>query len=165
MRQLFYMATESIFKRACEIREFGDNGDISWQEWYNWNVERTQMKSGELEQAVAEEMNISFPARNGFAIAGIDHECVIVADLEEQNICDLSDPSDEHLILPVEQFREWLYAWNKKAVNRVMGTEEAACLWGLSQSWIKQLCQDGKLEARLIGKQWILNRNQPNPKR
>jgi hypothetical protein len=164
MRQLFYIETESIFQKACALRSFGASGDLSWREWYNWNVERTRMSAGELEQAVAEALDITFPARDGFAVTSIDHECVIVTDLEENGNCDLTDPDDEHLVVPVQQFREWLYGWGKKSINRVMGTDEAACLWGLSQQRIKVLCSEGKVEARLIGKQWILNRNQPNPK-
>jgi hypothetical protein len=89
---------------------------------------------------------------------------VIITDLEEAGVCDLNDADDEHHILPVTQFREWLYKWNADPLNRVMGTDEAAAIWGLSQSWVKQLCLDGKVEARRIGKHWILKRNQPNPK-
>jgi hypothetical protein len=164
MRQIFYLETEPVFQRACELRQFGDRGDISWREWYNYNTERTQMQSGELEQALAEVISIPIPARNGFAITGIDHETVIVQDLEECGTCNLNDGDDAHMILPVTQFREWLYNWSKNPINRVMGTDEASALWGLSKQRIKVLCEEGKLEARKIGNSWIMNRNQPNPK-
>jgi hypothetical protein len=58
MRQIYYTNTELIFERACALREFGDRGDITWREWYNWKADQTGMKAGELEQAVAEELNI-----------------------------------------------------------------------------------------------------------
>ncbi|WP_423230492.1 helix-turn-helix domain-containing protein [Clostridium cylindrosporum] len=45
-----------------------------------------------------------------------------------------------------------------------MGTEEAAERWDLSQDHIKRLCRDGKVIAKRIGKTWVLERDQPNPK-
>ncbi|MDD9266018.1 hypothetical protein ACFPES_03130 [Paenibacillus sp. GCM10023248] len=47
----------------------------------------------------------------------------------------------------------------------VMGTEEAAAMWELSQDHVKKLCRLGKCEAFLLGKSWILLRDQPNPKK
>lgn len=166
MRQIFFIeSTEPIFKRACELREFGDCGDLRWREWYEWNKERTRFSLGELERAVAEHLNIPFPARDGFSVSEIDGNSLIITDLEEMGSVDLSDLDDEHMILPVTQFREWLYRWNSEPINRVMGTDEAAMLWGLSQTRVKHLCQQGRLQARLIGRTWILAKNQPNPKR
>lgn len=49
-------------------------------------------------------------------------------------------------------------------LGRVMGTEEAAERWGLSQDHIKRLCRNGKVKCIRIGKTWVLDRNQPNPK-
>lgn len=164
MRQIFHIDTNKIYERACELRGFGDCGDISWREWYNYETSRTGMTSGEIEQAVWEELNIPAPARHGFAVTMIDEAAVILTDFEETGNCDLSDPSDSHLILPVTQFREWLYNWNKDPLNRVMGTEEAAGIWGLSADRIKALCQQGKVKSRRIGKHWIIDRNQPSPK-
>jgi hypothetical protein len=45
----------------------------------------------------------------------------------------------------------------------IMGTEEASELWGISQGHIKKLCRLGKCNAILIGKTWVLERNQVNP--
>jgi hypothetical protein len=45
----------------------------------------------------------------------------------------------------------------------IMGTEEASELWGISQGHIKKLCRLGKCNALLIGKTWVLERNQANP--
>ena len=177
MRETFYFpSTEPIFERACQLRGFDPKPDDyfyesrqsermtnTWAGWYNVNTEFS-VTSGELELAFAEIMNIAYPARTGFAINGIDSESVIVTDLEENGNCDLNDPEDERMILPVTQFREWLYNLNKNAVERVMGTDEASTLWGLSQQRIKVLCEEGKLESRRIGKHWIINKNQPNPK-
>lgn len=109
-------------------------------------------------------LDIPAPARHGFTVTQIDHEIIIITDLEEAGACDLNDADDKHLVMPVEQFREWLYRWNGQPLNRIMGTNEAAAIWDVSQVWIKKLCADGKLKARIIGKQWILERNQPFPR-
>lgn len=166
MRQIYYWDTESIFKRACELRSFGDNGDISWREWYYYNQERTRHSAGELEQAVAEKLNIPFPARNGFAVTGIDHETFIISDLEECGTCDLTDADDKHLVMPVTQFREWLYKWNAEPLNKVMDTTEAAAIWGYSSAdAVKRLCREGKVKCqKLTNGTYIVERNQPNPK-
>ncbi|QQZ64490.1 type I-C CRISPR-associated protein Cas8c/Csd1 (plasmid) [Paenibacillus sonchi] len=52
----------------------------------------------------------------------------------------------------------------QNALNDVMGVEEAAELWGLSPGRIKNICAEGKLQARKIGKTWVIAKNQPNPK-
>lgn len=49
-------------------------------------------------------------------------------------------------------------------LKHIMGTEEASERWGLTQDHIKRLCRDGKVKAVRIGKTWVLDRNQPNPK-
>lgn len=48
-------------------------------------------------------------------------------------------------------------------LDNIMGTEEAAKLWGLSQDHIKRLCREGKVKCIRIGKTWVLDKNQPNP--
>lgn len=48
-------------------------------------------------------------------------------------------------------------------LDDIMGTEEASRIWGLSQDHIKRLCRQGRIKARLIGKTWVIDRNQPNP--
>lgn len=166
MRQIFYMETEPIFKRACQLREFEDAGDLTWREFYNQRVSETHFTSGELELAFAEKMGIAIPARSGFGITGIDADTVIVQDLEETGACDLNDPDDERMILPVTQFREWLYNWSKESVNRVMDTNEAAALWGYSSAdAVKRLCREGKVKCKkLTNGTYILDRNQPNPR-
>lgn len=47
----------------------------------------------------------------------------------------------------------------------IMGTEDAALLWELSQDHVKKLCREGKVDALQIGKTWILRRDQPSPKK
>jgi len=60
----------------------------------------------------------------------------------------------------------YLHAYHSEQhqLNQIMGTEEASKLWDLSQDHIKRLCRDGKLQCVQIGKTWVLDRNQPNPK-
>lgn len=166
MRQAFYLDTDAIFERACNLRGFELTGNLTFSELYKMETERNGgFKSGELEQATWESMQIPVPARHGFAVTHIEDGLVIVQDLEEINACDLTDPDDEHLKLPVEQFREWLYNWSKEPINRVMDTAEAAKLWGYEHpDSVKALCLQGKVKARKMTKGWIIDRNQPNPR-
>ena len=46
-----------------------------------------------------------------------------------------------------------------------MGVEEASQLWGLSPGTIKNYCAQGKIEAKKIGKTWIILKDQPNPRK
>jgi hypothetical protein len=172
------MDTEPIFKRACELRGFEKPDDYfyesgtsekmvnHWRGWYNVNVEQLGWTEGELNIAVAEALEISAPAKSGFGVTGIDADTVILQDLEECNSCDLSDPSDAHMVLPVTQFREWLYKWNADPLNKVMDTTEAASIWGYSSAdAVKRLCREGKVKCRkLTNGTYILDRNQRSPR-
>jgi hypothetical protein len=179
MRQIFYIDTEVIFERACQLRGFDAKPDDrfyeskssermvnSWLDWYNVNVEQTHVTAGEVEQAVWEALEIPAPARHGFGVSFVDKNSIIITDLEEMDTCDLNDPADEHMVLPVTQFREWLYKWNGEALNRVMDTQEAAAIWGYaSADVVKRLCREGKVKCRkLTNGSYIIDRNQPSPK-
>ena len=48
-------------------------------------------------------------------------------------------------------------------LDKIMGTEEASLLWGLSEGYIKNLCAEGKIECKKIGKTWVIDKTQPNP--
>lgn len=48
-------------------------------------------------------------------------------------------------------------------LDQVIGVEEAAELWNLSPGYIKNLCAEGKVQAKKIGKTWIIARDQENP--
>lgn len=48
-------------------------------------------------------------------------------------------------------------------LNKVIGTEEAAKLWDISQDHVKRLCREGRCVAKQIGKTWILLKDQPDP--
>lgn len=47
----------------------------------------------------------------------------------------------------------------------IMGADEAAKEWGLSPSHVKDLARDGKILAKKIGKTWVIDKEQPNPKK
>lgn len=47
----------------------------------------------------------------------------------------------------------------------IMGTEEAARMWGFSPDHVKRMCRDGKVKAIHIGNTWVLDSTQPNPKK
>lgn len=53
---------------------------------------------------------------------------------------------------------------NINILDQIMGVEEASELWELSPGYIKNLCAEGKLQARKIGKTWIISKDQDNPK-
>lgn len=48
-------------------------------------------------------------------------------------------------------------------LDKVIGAEEASQLWGLSSSYIKDLCAKGKIKCKKIGKTWVIDKSQPNP--
>jgi len=43
--------------------------------------------------------------------------------------------------------------------------QDAGKAWGLSPGYVKNLCKAGKVQAVQIGKTWIIDKNQPNPKK
>ncbi len=49
------------------------------------------------------------------------------------------------------------------SLENVMGVEEASERWNLSPGYIKNLCAEGKVEAKKIGKTWIIDKEQDNP--
>ncbi|MBJ6362077.1 type I-C CRISPR-associated protein Cas8c/Csd1 [Paenibacillus sp. GCM10012307] len=50
------------------------------------------------------------------------------------------------------------------ALKNIMGTDEAAELWGYTPDHIKRLCREGKIKCVMIGKTWVVDRNQPSPR-
>jgi excisionase family DNA binding protein len=50
-----------------------------------------------------------------------------------------------------------------RVLENIIGVEEAAKLWGLSAGYIKNLCAEGKIKAKKIGKTWIIDKSQENP--
>lgn len=52
---------------------------------------------------------------------------------------------------------------NNSPLNNVIGVEEASELWNLSAGYIKNLCSDGKVKAKKIGKTWVIDKHQPHP--
>jgi hypothetical protein len=67
---------------------------------------------------------------------------------------------------PSDTLRELVnqYINNGSLLNQIIGVDEAAELWGLSPGYIKNLCAGGKVNAKKIGKTWVIDRNQVNPK-
>lgn len=50
------------------------------------------------------------------------------------------------------------------ALDGIMSVEEAAELWGLAPGTVKNYCLSGKVLARKIGRDWAIEKNQPNPR-
>lgn len=49
-------------------------------------------------------------------------------------------------------------------LDNVMGVEEASELWELSAGYIKNLCAAGKIVAKKIGKTWVIDKTQQDPR-
>ncbi|MFB5562299.1 helix-turn-helix domain-containing protein [Bacillus cereus] len=49
------------------------------------------------------------------------------------------------------------------SLEMVMGVEEASERWRLSPGYIKNLCAEGKVLCKKIGKTWIIDKDQPLP--
>ncbi|MEG6523631.1 helix-turn-helix domain-containing protein [Desulfotomaculum sp. 1211_IL3151] len=43
-------------------------------------------------------------------------------------------------------------------LSQIMGVEEAASLWGTTPSYVNSLCDQGKVRAIKIGKNWVLDK-------
>lgn len=54
---------------------------------------------------------------------------------------------------------------SRECIYGVMGVDEASELWELSPGYIKNLCAKGKIKSKKIGKTWIIDKEQPNPKK
>lgn len=50
------------------------------------------------------------------------------------------------------------------ALDGIMSVEEAAEQWGLAPGTVKNYCLSGKVLARKIGRDWAIEKNQPNPR-
>lgn len=54
---------------------------------------------------------------------------------------------------------------NHDCLTQIMSCQDASKTWQLSPHYIKNLCSEGKVKAVQIGKTWIIDKNQPNPKK
>ena len=50
-------------------------------------------------------------------------------------------------------------------LDNIMGVQEASARWGISSDHVKRLCQDKDVQAKKIGKTWVIAKNQPNPQK
>ncbi|WP_203363103.1 helix-turn-helix domain-containing protein [Bacillus sp. REN10] len=50
-------------------------------------------------------------------------------------------------------------------LENVIGVQDAADLWGLSADHVKKLCRDELIQAKKIGKTYVILKDQPNPKK
>ena len=52
-----------------------------------------------------------------------------------------------------------------KGLDNIIGVNDAAKKWGLSAGHVKNLCKDGKLDCKKVNNTWVLELDQPNPKK
>lgn len=48
-------------------------------------------------------------------------------------------------------------------LSKVIGVEEAEKLWGLKAGYIKNLCAQGKVKSKKIGRTWVIDSTQSAP--
>jgi hypothetical protein len=60
---------------------------------------------------------------------------------------------------------DWFMQISENNLNSVIGVDEASELWDISAGYIKNLCADGKIKCKKVGKTWVIDANQPNPSR
>lgn len=82
---------------------------------------------------------------------------VPIFDLKDVRVAGIRLPDGQIQSITIRK----IYPWFK----HMMGTDEASKLWGLNQDYIKRLCNEGKVQAVLVGKTWIINKAQDNPKK
>lgn len=51
------------------------------------------------------------------------------------------------------------------SLDHVIGVDDAGRKWKLSPGTIKNYCSEGRLVAKKMGKTWIIDQNQPDPRR
>lgn len=52
-----------------------------------------------------------------------------------------------------------------EVLENVIGVQEAAELWGMSADHVKKLARDRQIYAKLIGKTWVIDKYQDNPRK
>lgn len=50
-------------------------------------------------------------------------------------------------------------------LEHIMSVEEAAKAWNVSTATVKNLCMYGQAKAIKLGGTWVIDKNQPNPKK
>lgn len=50
-------------------------------------------------------------------------------------------------------------------LENIADIKQMSEIWGLSESRIKTMCQNGELKAKKLGTTWVVAKNQPNPKK
>lgn len=86
-------------------------------------------------------------------------------DLFQEIINDLSMEDADQDVPLQGQFMQVFHSQQHvlHTLDNIMGTEEAAETWGLSQDHVKRLCREGKVKAVRIGQVWVLEKNQSKP--
>ncbi|WJE55409.1 helix-turn-helix domain-containing protein (plasmid) [Bacillus cereus] len=77
--------------------------------------------------------------------------------LWEQFLKKTEEPSDTLRSFVVK------YIEGENALSDIMGVEEAAKEWDLSPGYIKNLCAEGKVQAKKVGKTWVIIKSQQRP--
>jgi uncharacterized protein YktA (UPF0223 family) len=91
----FFLDVEQMYKRACEIAEYGEKSDLfyvspssekmasTWKAWYHLNVDIKGYCDGEIEQAVFEMLKMPRETRYGFMVIDETENSVVLASDRE----------------------------------------------------------------------------------
>lgn len=66
---------------------------------------------------------------------------------------------------PTETIRNLMVSYTQSNMDNLVSCQEASEVWGLSPHYIKNLARLGEIKAKCIGKTWVIDLNQPNPKK
>ena len=67
-------------------------------------------------------------------------------------------------ILVDQHFDELSELLAKKPLDLIMGVEEASSFWNLSPGTIKNICNQGRIPAKKVGRTWIVSKLQESPR-
>ena len=67
-------------------------------------------------------------------------------------------------LLVLSIFRRTEELLERKPLDLIMGVEEASTFWDLSPGTIKNICSQGRIPAKKVGRTWIVSKLQESPK-
>ncbi|WP_142300879.1 helix-turn-helix domain-containing protein [Shouchella clausii] len=91
-----------------------------------------------------------------------DKDELVLLDMFGEILDDLGEEGFTNEPLGDEYLHPY-YKMQKALFDRFVSAEQAAKVWGVSAGHVKNLCRDGKIAAKKIGKTWVIDINQPNP--
>lgn len=89
------------------------------------------------------------------------HEMMLL-DLFDEIVAKIDGSEFDNTPLAARYFQP--FHAQQRAIDGVMGVAEGSRRWGMSPGTLKNYCAQGKVIAVKIGRDWAIERNQPNPR-